>query len=715
MGPSSVPAALTAVVSGAGVVLALLALQLLTAGPSEDVESRTWVVSFAIGTPWGLYATRSGSGSWRGLAIAAIAAAIACFVRWRAGDETIAYVAGLVAGVVIAAAPLVLPDRATNRRTDLLALCLGVAAVALFVPASSLRPTTVSGAVALGVVAWLVLERRSMATPRAVRVGTDLVTALVVIGTVATLPNLQSLGFSVVHHHAFFLGPANDALNGRPMLAGAWSQYGVGLIEALALFFSTNAIGYGHLFVLCVAIAVVQFVVVQLTLRFAGLGQRLTAMALAVAILVNVFALQGVYAAYPSTTSLRFGWGYLVVLAAVLAARPGGARAWRWAAYAAVAIAAVWSLESWVYAAAALAGVEAVAALAHPDGRWLRRMARSAVLALAVSAVVVAVYSLATLLLAGEVRWGPYLDFVSAYSGSGVGALPVIFFSPGPLMGFAIFASTVVALSVARTGAPQIAPQTLAAIGGFSGFAIGTFTYYVGRSHPNNLLNLAVPTIALGFLWLHVALSQRHVVPAGPGARRPVPTILAAALVAVAALLAASSWSYVKPKWDDTALAKVLPGSESASLGDSFRALWNNPLMDPRAGIGSRMLRSTMPGASQSLVLTEPDLATEVLLQADRANLLPISHAVEDNVLPAAAPRAAAAAERVRPGTLMLYSSPVAPGTIGPLGGPSELLPVQRAALDVLQRRFEFAPVVTDPSGLEIVRLQRRVPRRAAK
>ena len=52
----------------------------------------------------------------------------------------------------------------------------------------------------------------------------------------------------------------------------------------------------------------------------------------------------------------------------------------------------------------------------------------------------------------------------------------------------------------------QVSGPALAGLAGFTGFAVSTFTYFLGRSHPNNALNLLVPFCALCCLWATFSL-----------------------------------------------------------------------------------------------------------------------------------------------------------------------------------------------------------------
>jgi hypothetical protein len=141
----------------------------------------------------------------------------------------------------------------------------------------------------------------------------------------------------------------------------------------------------------------------------------------------------------------------------------------------------------------------------------------------------------------------------------------------------------------------------------------------------------------------------------------------------------------------------------------AFSRLWNNPVMDPRAPEGVELIERHMGDDRRVLVLTEPDLTTEILLRAGRANLLGISHPPEDSLLVENIERVQEEAAQIAPGTLLL-TSPVAdpPGQLTPMGAPRDMSVATAAALIVLRERFALRLVDASPGGLQIMRL---VPR----
>lgn len=691
-----------------GFAVLLISLLVLPSGSSEPDETRAWVIAFALALPAGLVLAGRQERLLAAAAPAAVARALAAgvtvlalgFLVRRTGTGDHAHHAILaIAALAALAAPFLAarlwrdPEDRDSDFSRAITLVSLVLLVLLFVPRGALGPGTLIPALALAALAVVVLVRlRPSRLGRRVTVAVDVAACVLIPLVVIQLPELVPYAGNILLHHLFFLGPANDVVHGRAMLGTAWSQYGVGLIDGLGLVFTVVPAGFGTMVLIIAVLTAAQYVCVYAILRLAGLGFVLTVAALAVAAIGNLFAPLEVFVAFPSDTPLRFGIPYLIVLAAVIGARfPGRRRASSVAVLALLAVAATWSFETFAYSAGTYAALVLVEALAGGPGA-VRRVLRGALAGLTVSVAAALLFSLGTLVLDGHLDWGPYVEYLQLYSTEEFSQLPIVFFSAGPLMAAAIFTSAVMLLWLARVAPGALTPVLRTALAGFTGFAIITFTYYLGRSHPNNLLVLLVPVVAIAALWLHVLLDSR---------RLGWQTVVASAIALGLAMIAVAGWPSVERKAGTTALALAVPGGRS--LGQATRELADNPVLDPLTPVGAALLDRYLPAGQPALVITGPNLTTEILMAADRRNLLPISHPPEDDLIESSRGRVRAAAEAVPAGTLMLTSPVPAPES-----GAPEFVGLELLALRTLHRRFRFQPVHRDPSGLEVVRL---VPR----
>jgi hypothetical protein len=494
------------------------------------------------------------------------------------------------------------------------------------------------------------------------------------------------------------VGPVNELLHGRTMLVDDFSQYGVGDMYFVAAFFTLVPIGYGTFSLLVSALAALQLAVLYVIVRVAGRSFLLAVLASAVAIVFVIFGQLESFVVYPMTGALRFGPPYVVILLEVLApGRPARSRALRSASILVVALASLWSLETFVYTAGtylAIAGVEAAVAPSPWREALRRRLLPVAGWVLAFQFV----FTFATKGASGSwPDWAGYVDYVRLFSTGRFGTLPVNSWSPGFLLAALCLASAVLlsALVIRRQPIVRSRPELFVALAGSTAFAILAFTYFLGRSHPNNLHHVAPPAIVLCALWLSVL--------AEPGFRElPVLRVgFAAVALWSALLLIAGSWKEVQAKWTHSALGTFVGVSPSA-LVNRVNALASNPAIDPRAQEGANLLAGFDPASSRSLVLLEPNLTTEVLVRAERGNALPIPTLAQEELLPRLVRRVVGAVPGLPPGTIMLTQT----GYLGEQPSPGVVPVLTEQAVWQVRARFVLRTLKT-VDGLAVVRLVR--------
>ncbi len=541
---------------------------------------------------------------------------------------------------------------------------------------------------------------------------------------VGGLPAHALWGYRI--HLGTWLGPVNDILRGRALLVDTYSQYGVGSLYTLAAFFQIAPLGYGALALLSGFLTALQYVLVYIVMRLARCPRTLAVPAIAAAV-VGLTPLVGLSASVPSTGALRYGLAWLVVALAVLWTRwPGAARHLRVAAYALVALASVWSLETFVYVGATFTAVAIIEAALAP-GQRLRQFGRVMLAAAGCCVAAHVTLAVCTRAFAGSwPDWSTYLAFLRAFAGfSGrFWYQPVQPWSPS-LPVFVLYLVSAISLAglVARKHKVVLERRPLlVGIAATSGLGIASFAYVVGSS---GLVYVALPAVVTGALWIAL-IGDRQL-------RAPrVPRLVAVtAGFWVAGMLVVSGWPDNTGKWRPTALAHAIPDGRS-SLADAVPRLWRSPPSDARAKEAKQLLDRHLPPGEPALVIVEPELTVETLVRSGRANVLPLSHPEQEGLVPDHAyPRVLAAIDRLRPGTLMLtqpaqFDAPVKGTGIQPFNSPGfprytggKLIRLQRLALDRIRTRFILEEIERRPSGLAVIRLAapRRpsAPRRGAE
>jgi hypothetical protein len=725
------------------------AVLVLSGGPSKNLDTGLWVLAFAIALPLGTFL-----GARQDRRLAAIPQPI---TRWALAFGASLLMSGLVllrllgtgsapALGWLAVAAYGVTELAARRPAIFARLearparapaVVGVGAIVIMIglflatPNAFLsgvwgdrpRPSLVQVWVAFAAVpvvagvalaAVLVLDRR---TPRAWRrrlfdVGLCVVLAMVVfeVGlTPADMLPIANTGPAFVVHQDFYLAPVNDMAHGRTMLVDIWGQYGVGVYYALLAVLSVLPQNHGGLVLLLSTLMAAQYVLVYATLRTAVRSQALVIASVGAAVMANVFANLGAYAGYPSIGPMRFGPPYLVVAAAVAAARwPQHERAMRVGQLIVIAIAAVWSFETFAYTVVTWFALAALWAFGRARA-GLRVFVRELGAAATVSVGAVLALTIGTRVAVGAwPDWTGYFAYLRMYSGE-LWTLPLDVWSPALLMAVAIFLSAVGVVAVARDERVPASGPVLAGLAGFTGFAASTFTYFLGRSHPNCILILLVPVCALGCLWASVFLPPRG---QGYPAWRVVPVALT---LVVAASLILFGFPFAVDRWQQTAFAQAvpfadgrLPGQGGLSLRTSLVELWGGTVRAGSSGStqtldeslvdhGVMLLKRYDPGDGPAQVVLPQ--APDILLKARRVNLLPISEPLEENLtIPRLWPKIAGAIDAAPDGTILLTSTL-----------PSQTnLPILQRTLGKLRQRFDFQVLESSPDGLQVIRLHSR-------
>ena len=511
----------------------------------------------------------------------------------------------------------------TPRLPSVVPVLLVIAAVP-FVPAAALNfPNIAIAAICCAAIVALraLVRGRRQPARRVVDVAAvSLCTLLVfVLGHPALVGALNQI---------YYLGPTTDVLHGHPVLVSTFSQYGFGMFDVLAAFFSVVPIGYGTFTLLLSALTAWLFAAVYVVLRLATNSQLVAIAGLAVAVALNIFGTILYYTYFPSTGVLRFGLAWLVILLSVGAARSAAhKRLLDLLVLVVVGAAAAWSGETGVYClgtACVIACFDAATLDAEPGVRFgaaIRGVAR----VLAASVCGVLMFTGLTRAATGVwPHWPSYLEFIRLYTTGGFGALPIAAWSPGLAIGALYVASavTLVALLALRPALVRERHAAFRAIAGLTAMGSLVFTYYLGRAAPTNLIHISPPAVALLFVWAGIANATLT--------SRRTATIAIAAAMFLGALAIAGERDNVAGKYPRTALAALL--GRSASVTTQLRSMWHNPVVDPEAAHVARFVSSLGRSHAPLVVLLYPSVASEALLRLDRGNAVGTSNPCQESL-----------------------------------------------------------------------------------
>jgi hypothetical protein len=636
---AAVTLAATLALAGAAVVFGAL---LLITPHSETLEAVWWLAGFglaaplaALGAVW-LLRSADTPDARRALTAAAPLALLSLCAALALGRVA----GGLPQCLLLAAVPAVLLLALTRRAlialaerpgartlTAIAVAGAGVLGLAAFLPPAARGADVVILALLLLLAALPVaalLRGRALDPRLRIVLGVLIPLALALLAWDVSFQPLTS-------HQDFYLGPANDIRHGRYMLVDDYSQYGVGVIYFLAALLAPLPFGYGALVLVVGLLTSLLFGAVYAVLRVATRSLAFAALGTFVALMASTIATIGRSTQYPSTGFLRFGIPWLLVCALVVAhrgERPG--RAPTLVAYALVGVAAIWSFETAFYTGATFAVTVVAVAWTLPRGARLRAAATS--LGAGAGAALVAVAALVTVTAAGRGRApdiGGYLDFLRLYSVHGFGQLPVPDWSLAYLMGGLYVASLVAVCALAARGQGELArAPTIVPLAAVSTLGAVSLTYFLGRSHPNNLTHVAPPFVALVTLW--TAIAWRSWV----RDRTPIAAVGVAFAGVCTALLIAQQLPELVDKAPDSALVAALHSVDGGGPGlvQRVRTLTGLPLVDRRTPRVEALVRASVPRGAPLLVAVEPAVATETLIRLDRSDVLPIATPEQDGL-----------------------------------------------------------------------------------
>ncbi len=684
-------------------------------GQSEPVERDGYYLAILVIVPLSVVlawrrkraGATEGRRQFQALATLAATAAVLCAVylfttpaSGGAGTSLTLLLALVAARVAVALGACFVPEAWTRRpaRAAVAAMPLLLAAAAApFVPPATRSLPDVAVATIAGLATFALARayggRRGL--PRAWRRALDLA---VVVGCVLVVGYVARPSSTLIGNQNYFLGPALDILHGHPMLLSTFSQYGVGVMDALAAVFLVVPMGYGTFTLLLSALTTLVFVGLYVVLRWSTGSLPIAACGVAVAALLDVFGQIEFYICYPSTGVLRFGLPWLVVLFSLAAVRtPRHRRLFDALVLAVLAIAAMWSGETGVYClgtAVVLAWLDAAVAQASWRER-LRIGAGRTVLLVAASVFGLVAFTVVTRVAAGVwPDWGGYLEYVRRYTVGEVADLPIEPWSAGLALG-GMYVASAIAVVVLVAARPALVRERAVAFRAAAGLtALGTlvYTYYLGRSAQNNLIHVSPPAVALLFVWLGIVRSTFN--------NRTAAAVASATVVFLGAMIVASEREDISQKYSTTALAALT--GEGPPLGRALRTMWDNQLLEPEAERVVRFVRS-LPGPNTSLaLLITPYLATEALIRLGRANAVGSSNSCQESISYRGAERAARAVQSLRPGAIIVFSESLQEGNKAP--------PVDHYAFSLLTTHFKLRQIAADGRGLVALRIVARVP-----
>ncbi len=511
------------------------------------------------------------------------------------------------------------------------------------------------------------------------------------------------------HHENFYLGPANRLLHGGTMLIDTFSQYGVMVIYFVAFLFKTKMIPFtyqGFSLVIAVLFIIEYCILYMLLVQF--VKNRFYAILLwAIALLLGIFGTLDIIQGYPSTSPLRFGLVYALIAIIYLRRRfPRIARIAMIGEYLLVGFAFLWSFETFVYTAFTYLGVclfDSFTQVSSPRQSWKHLAIRIAWLLITLL-FVNSLFAIATFLRAGSwPDWQTYFDYFKTYSVDGLGTEPILPWSPWFFYVAIYFASLMVFLFRYFFRRKFDSSPEAEFIFALTLTGISMYTYFLGRSHPNNLFHISTPAVFIAGYWF-VQFIQHDGIPKIFKYAANFTFFTAAALIIIGVFPAFAA----KVRENHTGY-RITAKAIYAAMRGSKANYWQVEKKRLLSGSESKQVAEALdllaaydPGKPDATLFLSPADTTEILFLSGRVHRFPINDLVEDTVSTEITRRIMTYEHHLQQNDMIfIYHDPYQyKGSLA-----SRKLSIQ--LINRLCQEFYFKEVFQSPNGISVVRLEK--------
>jgi hypothetical protein len=376
-----------------------------------------------------------------------------------------------------------------------------------------------------------------------------------------------------------------------------------------------------------------------------------------------------------------------------------------------VGIASLWSFETFVYTAFSYIGICLFESLGESVRfrQILWNFIRRLFWLFVTIAIFQILFTLGTYARAGAwPDWSIYFDFIKLYSVEGFGTLLIEPWSPW------IFPIAVYFVSLMIFVFRYLFLKNLAfspeneLIFGLTLFGIAQYTYFLGRSHPNNLYHISTTTVIIAGYWFVKLISTKSIPAFSSGVFKFV--FYTAAALSILAILPSFISKYQQ---NNTGFKIVLRNFHSILIGrslnlDSQRAALRDSFIgeSPPSLVSDSvlLLRKYTPGQVDATIFLPPQYITETLLQAGRVNRFPISEPSEDSLLNRILNRIL-----VYPDGLKIHDVIILAEDPNIFNDNTPFNAMQIKLINRLCQEFSFEEIEHTPSGVSAVRLGKYV------
>lgn len=314
-------------------------------------------------------------------------------------------------------------------------------------------------------------------------------------------------------HQNPLLGPVSELRLGKALLVDIETTYGILMIYWISLALNFFPFSFQGLALLTAVFTMIQYALVYCLLRYLLKSILLACLTLFLILVVNLFAtIGGEIVACSVVGPIRFGLPLLLIFLAMIRYR--SERFKRYVAFCekiTVAIASLWSFEMLVYTWAVYLGILCYEEYYRTQRvtETLKNILKRVFSVLPWVALVYGLFILDTYRRSGQgPDWNHYLNFVFLVTRGQWNAMAVAIWSPWFIELFVIWGSFMAIILPVVFGWEKVLKPEKCLVAGLTTLGVIQFTYYLGRSHPNNLFHISLPVICLAAFWM-AELSRR--------------------------------------------------------------------------------------------------------------------------------------------------------------------------------------------------------------
>lgn len=289
-----------------------------------------------------------------------------------------------------------------------------------------------------------------------------------------------------------------------------------------------------------------------------------------------------------------------------------------------------------------------------------------------------------------------YLNYLHLYTFQQFGSLNFPIFSPWVLLSGLSFLS-LIACCFGLFTKRDVSTQSMF-IFGLTMVSITEFTYFLGRSHVNNLGHICPPAIILGFYWIDRAWSLPDLI----GAARKSAAFSGFLL---ASIFVYFYWPNVYMRFTQTALYNLpkIPSQQGREMLKNY--VHDLGAMDsgsPGVAQTVAMIEKYFPHDERVPLIVPQDMYLESLLRSRRSSLFPISDPEQDDLLNMVRPNKPYDISMLKVGDILLLGQDTKGGFEGPMLNAQAN---EAQLLDQIKLKFKFELVEKGPQAVFAVRL----------